>query len=250
VCTVVLLLRPGHAWPLLLAANRDERLDRPWDEPAPHWPGHPAVVGGRDRLGGGTWMAMRTGTGAMPARAGMIAAVLNRPGSLGPLQGKRSRGELPLFAMEHPTAAAAAEAVAGLNAAEFRTFNMVVADADGGWFIRGAGSGRPELRGLDPGLHIVTAHDPNDPASSRAARHLPHFQAASAPNPAAEDWQSWIRLLQDRAGPRGAAINVPAEGGFGTVASSLAAIGAEGHAVWLFAPGPPDAAPFRPVTLP
>jgi uncharacterized protein with NRDE domain len=63
VCTVILLRRPGHDWPLLLAANRDERLDRAWDAPAAHWPDRPGVVGGRDRTGG-TWMAMRSGLGA------------------------------------------------------------------------------------------------------------------------------------------------------------------------------------------
>ncbi len=171
MCTVIVLLRPGHAWPLLFAANRDERVDRAWDDPGPHWPDRPGVIGGRDRLGDGTWMAMR---------GGVIAAVLNRPGSLGPLAGKRSRGELPLLALEHDSAAEAAEALGGLNAAAYRTFNMVVADAEGAWFVRGAGAGRPAVRGLDPGLSVITAHDPNDPASPRARTHLPHFQAAHA----------------------------------------------------------------------
>lgn len=241
MCTVVLLLRPGHAWPLLLAANRDERVDRPWDPPGPYWPELPDLVGGRDRLASGTWMAMRTG---------MVAAVLNRPGSLGPLHGKRSRGELPTVALGYPSASAAAEAIAGLDAGAYRTFNMVLGDAEGAWFVRGHGSGRPHVAGLDPGLHIVTAHDPNDPASPRARTYLPHFQAAVPPDPASGDWQSWIRLLADRSGPRGAAINVPPEGGFGTVCSSLAGIPARGRPVWLFAAGPPDSAPFRPVTLP
>ncbi|MEJ0068804.1 MAG: hypothetical protein WDO24_08845 [Pseudomonadota bacterium] len=38
MCTVVLLVRPGHDWPLLLGANRDEMADRHWDPPARHWP--------------------------------------------------------------------------------------------------------------------------------------------------------------------------------------------------------------------
>jgi uncharacterized protein with NRDE domain len=58
VCTVVLLIRPDHAWPLVLAANRDERLGRPWDPPGAHWPGQPGVIAGRDRSGGGTWMGI------------------------------------------------------------------------------------------------------------------------------------------------------------------------------------------------
>jgi uncharacterized protein with NRDE domain len=237
---VVVLWRPGHSWPLLFAANRDERVDRAWDQPAPHWPERPGVVGGRDRLGSGTWMAVR---------GGMIAAVLNRPGSLGPAAGKRSRGELPLLALEQNSAAAAVEALGRLDAARYRTFNLVLADAEGAWFVRGLGRSRPETRLLDPGLHLVTAHDPNDPASPRARRHLPHFQAAPAPDPGRDDWRSWIRLLGDRAGPRGAAINVPVEGGFGTVCASLAAVSEAGEVRWLFAAGPPDLAAFEPVAL-
>ena len=33
MCTLVILRRPGHDWPLILAANRDEMLDRPWQLP-------------------------------------------------------------------------------------------------------------------------------------------------------------------------------------------------------------------------
>ena len=58
VCTVVLLIRPGHDWPVMLAANRDERLDRAWDPPAEHWPEHPDVIAGRDATAGGTWMGV------------------------------------------------------------------------------------------------------------------------------------------------------------------------------------------------
>ena len=94
MCTVVVLIRPAHAWPLVLAANRDEMLNRAWDPPAGHWPDRPGIIAGRDRSGGGTWMGVN--------RDGVVAAVLNRPGSLGPAAGKRSRGELPLLALEHP----------------------------------------------------------------------------------------------------------------------------------------------------
>jgi hypothetical protein len=89
---------PLLAGTVLIAANRDERLDREWDPPAAHWPG---LIGGRDRLGGGSWMAVN--------HHGVMAAVLNRVGSLGPEPGKRSRGELPLLALQ---AASAAEAAA------------------------------------------------------------------------------------------------------------------------------------------
>ncbi len=237
VCTVISLVRPGHAWPLLLAANRDERVDRPWDPPGAYWP-QPDLVAGRDRLGGGAWMAMRGGT---------VAAVLNRPGSLGPQPGKLSRGGLPLMALQH---GGPIETMAALDAAAYRTFNMVIAGRDGAWFIRGAGPGPPQTHLLSPGLHMTTAFDPDDPASPRVAAHLPRFRAAPPPDPGRGDWQAWQALLADRSGPRPAAINVPVQEGFGTVCSSLVGVSAEGEVVWLFAAGPPDAAPFQPVLLP
>jgi uncharacterized protein with NRDE domain len=239
VCTVVLLIRPGHAWPLILAGNRDERLDRLWDPPAAHWPAEPGAIAGRDRLGGGTWMGAN--------RHGVAAAVLNRPGSLGPAAGKRSRGELPLLALAHRSASKAAAAIAALDAGGWRSFNLVLADRDGAVFVRGLGHGRPHAMMLAPGLHMVTAHDPDDPDSPRVARHLARFQAAKAPG--SGDWRDWQAILSDRSGPPGEQINVVPRAGFGTVCSSLLMLPRQGAPVWLFAGGPPHEAPFRPVSV-
>jgi hypothetical protein len=242
MCTVILLRRPGHAWPLILAANRDEKFLRAWDPPAAHWPERPGVIGGRDREGGGTWMALR---------GGVVAAVLNRPGSLGPAAGKRSRGELPLIALEADTATAAAARIAALDAGAWRPFNMVLADARAAFFLRGLGDGHPAAVALGFGVSMVTAHEPNDIASPRIARHLPRFVAATAPDPSGA-WADWEGLLADRTlGPAGVAdaLNVPPVQGFGTVCASLLAIPAAGAPVWRFAAGPPDRAPYRPVTI-
>ena len=238
MCTVVLLSRPAHAWPLLLAANRDERLDRAWDGPDAWWPDRPGVVAGRDRSGGGTWMAVR---------GDLVAAVLNRPGSLGPALGKRSRGELPLLALDHEGAAESARTMEALDAGQWRSFNLVVADREDAWFIRGTGAGRPTAVPLAPGIvHMVTAHDPDDSASPRVRRHLPRLREVPPPEP--PDWRSWAHLIADRAGPPGAAINVPPAAGFGTVCSSLLGIPTEGPATWLFAAGPPSEAAFKPLS--
>lgn len=239
MCTVVLLIRPGHSWPLILAANRDEMLARAWDPPAAHWPDQPGVVAGRDRSGGGTWMGVN--------RHGVAAAVLNRQGSLGPAAGKRSRGELPLLALAHRSAAEAAAAIAALDASGWRSFNLVLADRDGAVFVRGLGHGHPDVQVLAPGLHMVTAHDPDDPDSPRVARHLARFQAALPPEPG--DWRAWQDILADRSGPPGEQINVVPRAGFGTVCSSLLALPKAGLPVWLFAAGPPHEAPFQHVTL-
>lgn len=240
VCTVVLLIRPGHAWPLVLAANRDERLDRAWDPPASHWPDLPEVVAGRDRSGGGTWMGVNA--------HGVVAAVLNRQGSLGPASGKRSRGELPLRALTHATAKSAAHQIGTLDAGEWRSFNLIVADAAGAWFLRGLGQGKPQVSPLLPGPHMVTAHDPDDPESPRVARHLKRFASAAVPRPG--DWRAWQEILADRSGPPAEQMNVEPHSGFGTVCSALLALPADGPPVWRFAAGRPHQAPFRRVRLP
>ncbi|HZD97636.1 MAG TPA: NRDE family protein, partial [Micromonosporaceae bacterium] len=58
MCTVLLRRSPGARWPILLAAVRDEFTGRAWDPPAAHWPEEPSIFGGRDRLAGGTWLAV------------------------------------------------------------------------------------------------------------------------------------------------------------------------------------------------
>ena len=239
MCTVVVAIRPGHVWPVALAANRDELLARPWDAPGAYWPELPDVVAGRDRTAGGTWLAVR--------RDGLAAAVLNREGSLGPAPGKRSRGELPLDAMRHRGAAEAARALAARDASAWRSFNMVIADRSGAVFVRSLGHGRPEAIALSPGVHLVTAHDPDDLASPRIARHLPKFRSARGPEPGS--WDAWRELLSDVAGEWVEQIDVTPQAGFGTVCSSLVGIPLAGEPELLFAAGPPHVAPFEPVVF-
>ena len=235
MCTVVVLIRPGHAWPVCVAVNRDEMLSRAWDVPGEYWPG---IVAGRDRSGGGTWLGLN--------RHGVMAAVLNRPGSLGPAPGKRSRGELPILALRHGSVADAIAAVTAVNAGAYRSFNMVIADRNGAVFVRGLGRGTPEAIALEVGVHMVTAHDPDDWSSPRVARHLPRFCAA--PPPYVDDWRAWRVLIADRSGEAPEQVNVAPRAGFGTVCSSLIALKAAPE--WLFAAGPPDVAAFEQVELP
>jgi len=258
MCTVVILFRPGHDWPLILAANRDEMADRPWDAPGRHWPDRAHVVAGRDRLAGGAWLGLND--------YGVAAGVLNRVDSLGPRPGFRSRGELPLEALDHAEAGAAAEALGQLEPASYRTFNMVIADATAAYWLcspDGAKDGNRavETTEIPPGLSMITAYDLNDPASPRIARFLEQFRGAPAPDPEAGDWAAWQALLASREqGPDvspESAMAVVTESGFGTVSSSLIALPAPDWAlknekigpVWLFAAGRPGEAAYEPLSL-
>ncbi len=246
MCSVVILWRPGHAWPLILAANRDEMLDRPWLRPGRHWPDRQEVVAGRDQTAGGSWLGLND--------HGVVAGVLNRPGSLGPAPGMRSRGELVLEALDHADAIGAVGALTHLAASSYRPFNMVIADNRDGFWLANRDNRKVTARRLPEGVSLLTAWDLNDTESGRIRRFLPLFRNAREPDPDRGDWQDWIALLGTRDGGRDDdnrehAMNVVSTFGFGTSSSSLIALPAdiEREPVWLFAAGRPDEAPFEPV---
>lgn len=254
MCTVTALRRPGHRWPLLMAANRDEMLDRPWDPPGPHWPDRPGVVAGRDRLAGGAWLGVNAN--------GVVATVLNREGSLGPSAGKRSRGELVLDALDYADAADAADALSAIDPAAYRTFNLVIADnRDAYWLSACDGAMTIRTEPLPSGLSMLTSRDRNDIESARIAKYLPSFRNAAVPDPDAGDWTAWREILARRdyeptAGHSGA-MCIVTDHGYGTMSSSLIALaspeaqaGEETADIWLFAAGTPHDHAFEPVRPP
>ena len=135
MCSIVILRQPGATFPLILAGNRDEMAGRPWKPPARHWPDRPDLIGGIDELAGGSWLALND--------TGVMAVVLNRMGTLGPEDGKRSRGELVLDALDYPDAADAAQSMVHLDPAAYRPFNLVVSDnRDAFWLTLREGAKR------------------------------------------------------------------------------------------------------------
>jgi uncharacterized protein with NRDE domain len=244
MCTLVLLRRPGHRWPLLVAANRDELRARPSRPPAEHWPDRPGVVAGLDLGAGGSWLGLNAHR--------LLAAVLNRRGSLGPAAGKRSRGELVLEALDHATAEDAARALRHLDPDAYRPFNLVVADTGRAFWVRHAGDGEVGCRPLPEGLSILTAGEADDPSCPRIARCRPLFAEVPPPDPERGDFAAWQALLADRGSTTGDprdAMCIRTEGDYGTVSASLIAVPADPSRppVWLYADGPPDSAPFLPV---
>src|SRR5215469_1473124 len=240
MCTLVILRRPGHAWPVLIGANRDEMIDRESKPPGRHWPDRPEVVGGLDVLAGGSWLGINDW--------GVVAGVLNREASLGPAPGRRSRGELVLEALDHAAASEAAAALSQLDPNAYRTFNLIVADVCDGFWLRNAGRARVERHLLKEGLSMIAAADIDDLGTRRLALALPAFRAWPMPEPEREDWAAWEALLGSTAAPPGepatAAMRFRA-GGYGTVSSALIALpdGGDRAARFRFAEWQPEPTP-------
>ena len=82
MCLIVIAHNASARFPLVIAANRDEDYDRPTHD-AHFWTDAPDVLGGRDAVAGGAWLAI--------TRSGRFAAVTNLRGAE---PRSRSRGEL------------------------------------------------------------------------------------------------------------------------------------------------------------
>src|SRR5579864_1011127 len=220
MCTLVILRRPDHRWPVMIGANRDEMIGRPALPPARHWPDRPEVIAGLDQLAGGSWLGVNDW--------GVAAAILNRHGSLGPAAGQRSRGELVLEALDHPDAVAAAEALSHLDPRAYRTFNLIVADNRDAFWLRHADGRDIDAWPIGEGLSLIDSGELNRPNNRRVTLAAPKFRAAAPPDPDRDDWAAWEALLSDGESPPGelseTALRFAMPNGYGTVSSALIAL--------------------------
>jgi len=234
---------------VVIAANRDEFLDRPASPPTvlAH---NPEVVGGKDLKAGGTWLGLNS--------HGLIAGLLNRHSDLAS-SGLRSRGLLCLDVLGFPTAAEAAHYVARQNGAKYNYFNLLIASREEA-FVAYNRKGEIELASLTPGLHLLTNVDVDDfecPKISLAYDRfaaLPH-RLGQAPDPD-HLRRELALLLADHAtqlDPRSGRLNSLCLhlDGYGTRSASLILLGAKrGQVEHFFAEGPPCRTEFKPALTP
>lgn len=160
MCTVVY---ERNADTMRLLALRDEFVGRAFDLPGQWWPDQPAVVGGRDRLGGGSWCVS-------DLRSGATALVVNR---FERPTGTPTRGLLPLAAVEHGE-----RWVDRFDVTTMASFTLLLIDTAAArvWSWDGSALERTDL---GPGLHLVTPRGV-DPDDARTRRFAPQF--------ASDDW--------------------------------------------------------------
>jgi uncharacterized protein with NRDE domain len=145
--------------PLIVAANRDELLDRPAVPMTVLRAEDPRILGGRDQVAGGTWLAVN--------EHGVVAGLTNQPSAGGRDPSKRSRGELPLAFARYRSAAEAVEEVCPrLDPADYNPCWMLIGDRDSLYFLSVDPNAKPER--LEPGLYVLE-NAPLRPRSAKAA---------------------------------------------------------------------------------
>jgi uncharacterized protein with NRDE domain len=119
MCLIVLAHRVSARFPLVLAANRDEDYDRATRD-AHWWDDAPDVLGGRDGVHGGSWLAI--------TKQARLAAVTNLRGAA---QRTRSRGALVRdFVTSSAEPRAFAESLLQ-DADEYSGFHLLLGQAGG-----------------------------------------------------------------------------------------------------------------------
>src|SRR5258707_7432858 len=238
MCTLILglgILGPGS---LVLGGNRDESPKRPSADPGVLVES-PRVVGGRDLVSRGTWLAIR--------EARFVTALMNRrpwPGDRREVSSLRSRGMLCLDA-----------AVSGdLEGA----LMVAIRDAYAPCTLVGVGAGReawaiqvgpekPRVRPMDRGWHVITHQELDDPNEPRTKWILEDI-ARKEPGSVEEAFDLLAGYLRWEGGEGRPAVCLHRES-FPTVSSTLLALGVpDGSVSYRHSSGPPCTTPYQDYT--
>ena len=236
MCTVLVASRVYADVPLVVAANRDEQLDRPAAPPS-LWKDLPRpIVAPRDLRAGGTWLGLNAD--------GLFVAITNRFG--GPRDAaRRSRGEIVVTALGQPDAERAAERALRLDPTRYNGFHLLLADRAGAAVVWSDGSALHH-EPLAPGVHHVTERSfdaARSPRHDLLDRHAAELAAGPPPD---ADRLAALLSIHTADGFDGTCVHVPTLG-YGTRSSTLLWLAArgEGSSRLLHADGPPCRAAYE-----
>jgi uncharacterized protein with NRDE domain len=250
MCTLAIYFQTTRDYPVIIAANRDEFLDRPADDPttlceSPH------VIGGQDLKAGGTWLGI--------SENGIVAGLLNRRAENGGNPNARSRGLLCLDALRFTTAGQAAEFAAGQRGSDYNPFNLLMVSRTQAFVAYNRGAAI-EVVELKPGLHLLSNLDVDDFECPKISASYGKFA----------DLGARAEFLSDPVGNRAALGSLLADhntqldprsgrpnslclhlDSYGTRSSSMIFMSANTREIaHYFAPGPPCRTAYAPAVVP
>lgn len=145
MCTIVLAKNVFPGFPVVVAANRDELLDRPSETPKMR---SETLFAPRDLQRGGMWIGIN--------KHGVIIGLTNRL-DVKSVSGRKSRGQVVQEALQHTTAASAVKYLKSLTGSHFNGFYLIAADKLESWVF--GGNGREiDYQFQVEGLVVVSNH--------------------------------------------------------------------------------------------
>jgi uncharacterized protein with NRDE domain len=246
VCTLILYYQQLQDYPIVVAANRDEYYTRKARGPhLLHQP--PRVYAGKDEQAGGTWLGVN--------EFGLLVGIVNRHSTQPQDPARRSRGLLCVDMLCQNDASTARDVLlAEGRARPYNSFYLVWADNAHAYVAYN--EGEVTIRTLDPGRYLLT----NSSLIDLAVLTPPGLgDLLTQPVPSSLDTllgtlqevckshQEMPRVVDPPNEDRGdRAICVHASEQYGTVSSSLVAIGRNwALSRYLHAEGPPCSQAYR-----
>lgn len=258
MCTLIFGLDVLGPHTVLIATNRDEDPARA-SEPPQVLGRAPRVVGGRDAVAGGTWLALRAGEpggGAKGVARGVreatdsattgaattagVALLLNRRDPTPAKTGRRSRGLLTLDVASAPDPRARALAEAEIG--HYAPCSLVWLSPAGCWHLSIRAGRQPTLDTIAPGWHAITHFERDDPADTRASWVLARL-GKWRPGSRAEAEARLVAILGSHGGGAAPAFCLH-EGRAPTVSAALLWL-APGEVAYRHAQGSPCVTPFE-----
>lgn len=185
MCLIIFAHRADPAYPLVLAANRDEFFGRATAD-AQFWqPDRPQILAGRDLEAGGTWLGI--------TRSGRFAAVTNIRDPSQPERKSRSRGDLTLNFLNSQESAGNYADNLREHFNEFAGFNLLVSDGETLCYVNNFENLVEELK---PGVYGLSNGLLNSPwpKVERGRECLMQLIQADSPIPT----DSLIEMMGDR----------------------------------------------------
>ena len=260
MCLLIALFGTVPGVPLLIAANRDELYQRPADPMTVLRGAQPRILGGRDEVAGGTWLAV--------SEHGVVAGLTNQPASARD-PAKRSRGELPLAFAAYPDAKTAVTQVcARLDPADYNPCWMLVGDRRALFSVDVSGGHRARVEELPAGSYVLENAPLRQPSAKqqRVAGRVAALEDQARRDPAGGDparvEAGLAEVLRDHepaAGPQPAGPGRPARPAelsaacvhterYGTRSAMIVSVGPAGPPRVSVAAGPPCVTPLLDVT--
>ena len=159
MCLVVLAFDSHPDFSLIVAGNRDEFHARPTQD-ARWWPDDKNILGGRDLLAGGTWLAVH--------RNGRFATVTNYRDAEAKSGKLRSRGHLVTEFLQ--SGLSPIDYLQNIDGDDYAGFNLLVADAGQLAYMSNEGKELRELPAGVYGLSNATLDTPWDKVSRSKSR--------------------------------------------------------------------------------